>query len=229
MIPSQSTKVTYRGDGKTTVFPFTFPYISGNDVKVAIYKIATDETILVKKDYFVDTVGNTVTYPGYPPGQAINPEEQPPILTNAYKLVIYRETPVTQEVDLGEKYPLETLERMDDKGTLIDQEIIEILERRVKLDVGSELTSKELLDKIFSSAALAQKAAALAEEYAKCIYNKVMIPHNHDERYYTETEVDNKLTGKANLSGAAFSGNISAPTITANTTLNIPGGKIWIK
>ena len=53
--------------------------------------------------------------------------------------------------------------------------------------------------------------------------------HTHDDRYYTESEVDTKLDEKANLSGASFSGAVSVPTLTVTSALQIPGGKIWIE
>lgn len=34
--------------------------------------------------------------------------------------------------------------------------------------------------------------------------------HNHDDRYYTESEIDSKLDGKANLSGATFTGMVES-------------------
>lgn len=36
--------------------------------------------------------------------------------------------------------------------------------------------------------------------------------HNHDDRYYTESEVDNLLSAKAPLASPAFTGNPTAPT-----------------
>ena len=37
--------------------------------------------------------------------------------------------------------------------------------------------------------------------------------HTHDDRYYTETETDTLLNGKADLSGATFTGNVEGPTV----------------
>lgn len=40
--------------------------------------------------------------------------------------------------------------------------------------------------------------------------------HNHDDRYYTESEVDNLLSAKAPLNSPAFTGNPTAPTQDAS-------------
>lgn len=41
--------------------------------------------------------------------------------------------------------------------------------------------------------------------------------HNHDERYYTEGEIDNKLETKLNKSGGTITGSL---TVTGNTVTN---------
>ncbi len=169
MIPSQSTKIIYLGDGTTTSFPFNFKYSDGDDVKVAIYEVATDTTTVLERDYFVDTNANIVKYPGYPPGEEPALSDQPEPLPSGYKLVIYRETPITQEVDLGSKYPLSTLEKMVDKAILISQELAEKLGRAFIVEKGSDLTPRELVDDLKENTALAvasASAAAISENNA---------------------------------------------------------------
>jgi len=162
MIPSQSTKIIYLGDGTTTSFPFNFKYSDGDDVKVAIYEVATDTTTVLERDYFVDTNANIVKYPGYPPGQEPALSDQPEPLPEGFKLVIYRETPITQEVDLGTKYPLSTLEKMDDKAILICQELAEKMTRTLVVEQGSELTPRQLVEKLRENTALAVASASAA-------------------------------------------------------------------
>lgn len=169
MIPSQSTKIIYLGDGTTTSFPFNFKYSDGDDVKVAIYEVATDTTTVLERDYFVDTNANIVKYPDYPPGEEPALSDQPEPLPSGYKLVIYRETPITQEVDLGSKYPLSTLEKMVDKAILISQELAEKLGRAFIVEKGSDLTPRELVDELKENTAQAidsASAAAISENNA---------------------------------------------------------------
>ena len=171
MIPSAETKITYIGDGKTKIFPFAFKYNDAADVKVAIYDILNDVTKVIKKDYYVDTVANVVKYPGYPPGQEAPQNEQPPVLTKNWKIVVYRETPISQEIDLGDKYPLALLEGMDDKAILILQEIAEKLGRCVMSEIGSATTAAEMIQQIHDDRVAADTSAAAAGKSEKAALN----------------------------------------------------------
>ncbi len=132
MINYLVTKVIYEGDGVTQRFPFAFPFADVDDVKVLVYDGASQSETLLAADYFVDAHAHVVLYPGYAPGEEKPLAERPPLLAKGQKLVIYRRTPMTQMVDLGEKYPLPTVERMPDKLTMIVQELREELDRCVK-------------------------------------------------------------------------------------------------
>ena len=70
MIGDITPSVTYRGDGNTTVFPFSFAVSGADNIHVAIYDTATERTTELSRDYFVDVPAKTVHYPGYAPGQA---------------------------------------------------------------------------------------------------------------------------------------------------------------
>lgn len=148
MIDSAATKQVYLGDGSTTNFPIPFPYLSGDDVKCAIYDIAEETETQLTSDYYVDTVANKVVYPGYPPGEAPPQSEQPGPLPVGKKLVVYRSTPITQLEDLGDKYPLPIIEDMTDKNTLIEQEQNEKLNRAVLVDMGGGITPKDVASDI---------------------------------------------------------------------------------
>lgn len=127
-ISTNVTKVTYQGDGETTAFPFStiFPndVVYVQDIEVQNYikcKIIANgtETVLTS-DYFVDVQNRTLYYPGYAPGS--EPVDQPAKLTADEYIVIYRAIPVTQESDLGSKWPFATIEAGLDKLTMIIQD-----------------------------------------------------------------------------------------------------------
>lgn len=162
MIPYAETKVVYAGDGKTTVFPFTFKYAEATDVKVSLYEIATDTTTILTKDYYVDTTAGTVTYPGYAPGQEVAESERPAPLDSAHRIVIYRETEISQPVDLGNKYPLNTLEGMHDRAIMLIQELNEITSRTVTIEAGSDEDPNAVVKELREKAVMAANAAATA-------------------------------------------------------------------
>ena len=149
MIEYRKTAVTYQGDGNTSVFPFSFAVTDANSVRVSIYDKATDVSVELTRDYFVDMTANVVHYPGYAPGESVDAHAQPPKLPRGKNITIYRVTPIDQLTDLGNKYPLPYIETMVDKLTAILQEHDEMLGRAVTSQKGSGVTPKELIDSIF--------------------------------------------------------------------------------
>ena len=149
MIEYRKTAVTYQGDGNTSVFPFSFAVTDANSVRVSIYDKATDVSVELTRDYFVDMTARVVHYPGYAPGESVDAHAQPPKLPRGKNITIYRVTPIDQLTDLGNKYPLPYIETMVDKLTAILQEHDEMLGRAVTSQKGSGVTPKELIDSIF--------------------------------------------------------------------------------
>lgn len=179
MIDSVVIKQIYLGDGITTEYPFAFPAVEADHVKVAIYDIETEIETQLKRDYFVDWTAKKVHYPGYPPGEELPESEQPPPLPIGKKFVIYRSTPVTQLKDLGDKYPLPFIEEMVDKATLILQEQAEKLDRAVIVEMGGDKKPEDIVHDIThlkeyrddaeqsaAAAAASKNAAAVSEQNA---------------------------------------------------------------
>ena len=135
MVITNVNQVVYRGDGVTTAFPFTFRIIDATDIKLLLIDADGTETD-IQSDYFVDTVNNTVHYPGYAPGAEHPEADQPAPVQTGQKLVIYRELPITQEKDLGDKWPFFVIELALDKLTMILQQIYGWWGRTLKFGVG---------------------------------------------------------------------------------------------
>lgn len=166
MVNNTDTKVSYQGNGQTTVFPFSFPFISGDYILVAIYDTLTDETTTLTSDYYVDTVASAVHYPGYPPGQEPAEDARPPVLPSTSIITIYRKTDIDQLTDLGEKYPLKSIENMADKLTEIIQEQAETIDRAVKVPIGSPRKPEEMIDFIMDHEKKTREYAEDAEQSA---------------------------------------------------------------
>lgn len=164
MIIDSDLKVTYRGDGQTTVFPFSFPFISKEYICVKILDETTGIATKLESDYFVDETAKTVIYPGYPPGQEPAESNIPPKLPETSTLTIYRDTEINQLTALGPKFPLPDIEQALDKLTEILQEHDEDLERCVKVDITSVKKAQEYLDEILQKAAESKESATQAAQ-----------------------------------------------------------------
>ena len=137
MIEQSVARVVYQGDGRTTEFPFTFPVLDRKFIYVIISDRNGREKTL-KSDYYVDMDKHVVLYPGYPKGEEPAEAERPAVLAPGEKIVIYRNTPVSQLTSLGDKWPFDVCEKALDKLTMIDQENKESISRTVRLAGATE-------------------------------------------------------------------------------------------
>lgn len=137
MIEQTVARVVYKGDGKTKEFPFSFPVLDRKFIYVVISDKDGRERTLTS-DYYVDMDKHVVLYPGYPKGEEPAEAERPAVLAPGEKIVIYRNTPVSQLTSLGDKWPFDVCEKALDKLTMIDQENKESISRTVRLAGATE-------------------------------------------------------------------------------------------
>ncbi len=137
MIEQTVARVVYQGDGRTKEFPFAFPVLDRKFIYVVISDRNGREKTL-KSDYYVDMDKHVVLYPGYPKGEEPAEAERPAVLAPGEKIVIYRNTPVSQLTSLGDKWPFDVCEKALDKLTMIDQENKESISRTVRLAGATE-------------------------------------------------------------------------------------------
>ena len=137
MIEQNVARVVYKGDGKTQEFPFSFPVLDRKFIYVVISDKDGRERTLTS-DYYVDMDKHVVLYPGYPKGEEPAEAERPAVLAPGEKIVIYRNTPVSQLTSLGDKWPFDVCEKALDKLTMIDQENKESISRTVRLAGATE-------------------------------------------------------------------------------------------
>ena len=137
MIQQTVARVVYQGDGRTKEFPFAFPVLDRKFIYVIISDRNGREKTL-KSDYYVDMDKHVVLYPGYPKGEEPAEAERPAVLAPGEKIVIYRNTQVSQLTSLGDKWPFDVCEKALDKLTMIDQENKESISRTVRLAGATE-------------------------------------------------------------------------------------------
>ena len=137
MINTSETRIIFNGNGVATDFPYSFKIINNTDVKVMTVDPDGTETVL-DSDYYVDVTASKVIYPGYPPGEEPAESERPPVLPTGWQLVVYREIPITQEADLGDRWPFNVIEAGLDKVTMILQNIWGIAGRCLKVSESAQ-------------------------------------------------------------------------------------------
>ena len=137
-ISTTTIKNSYSGNGSTTAFNYTFKITDQDDIDVIIRSAdGTETTKTITTHYTVSGVGNagggTVTFTS---GN---------IPTATETVVLRRDTPQTQGVDLIENDPLpaNTLEDALDKVTSITQELQEESDRSIKISRTNTMTSTE--------------------------------------------------------------------------------------
>lgn len=141
MIAHVDNRITYSGNGNATEFAYQFKILDRTDIKVMLVK-PDGSTQILSKDYYVDVEKSVVIYPGYAPGAEIPESERPPVLPAGWRLVLYREVPITQLVRLPEIWPFNVIEAMADKLTVICQQLFGDVKRCLK--IGNEVNADEV-------------------------------------------------------------------------------------
>ena len=132
-VSSAQNKVSYAGDGSTTVFSVPFLFQANADITAILRDGQGAETTWVEgTDYTLsgagDSSGGTLTATTAP--------------ANGEKLTIKRVVSLTQETDYpeGGQFPAQAHEDALDRGTMADQQLQEQIDRTVKLKSTSALS-----------------------------------------------------------------------------------------
>ena len=152
-VQNQIVKNVYEGNGRTTVFPYTFALNETDGEHVKVY-IADESELSTPTDNFtIDTQLRTVTYPMT--GAA---------LPEGSKIVIRRELPNEQDTNLENNgaFFAETIEREFDREVMMIQQLAEQVDRAVKTDMSSVTTPDELIAELRAKAQAAVESASAA-------------------------------------------------------------------
>ena len=133
-VSSAQNKVSYAGDGSTTVFSVPFLFQANADITAILRDGQGAETTWVEgTDY-------TLTGAGNPSGGTLTATTAP---ATGEKLTIKRVVPLTQGTDYpeGGQFPAQAHEDALDRGTMADQQLQEQIDRTVKLKATSALSN----------------------------------------------------------------------------------------
>jgi hypothetical protein len=135
-ISSTTVKVSYSGNGSTTVFAYTFKILDDDEIQVIIRTSDGTETIKTKTTHY------TVSGVGSAGGGNITFLTAP---VTGQTVVLKRNTTKTQETDYvaNDPFPANSHEEALDRVTMIAQEIQEELQRSIKLSKTNTMTSTE--------------------------------------------------------------------------------------
>jgi len=128
-ISTTTSRISYNGNGVTTVFAFPYRFLADGDlVVVGVSSSGVETTRTLTTDY-------TVTGAGDDGGGSVTMIVAP---DSGTMLVVYRSTDIVQETDYvsGDPFPAETHERALDRLTMIAQEIGAAADRAIKVPVG---------------------------------------------------------------------------------------------
>jgi hypothetical protein len=128
-ISTTDSRISYNGNGVTTVFSFPYRFLTNGDIVVVSVSSTGVETVkTLTTDY-------TLTGAGDDAGGSVTMLVAP---ASGTRLIIYRDTDITQETDYisGDPFPAETHERALDRLTMIAQEIGSDADRSIKVPVG---------------------------------------------------------------------------------------------
>lgn len=128
-ISTTDSRISYNGNGVTTIFAFPYRFLANGDLVVVEVSSAGVETIKTITTHY------TVSGAGDDAGGSVTMLTAPAVDT---RLVVYRDTALTQETDYisGDPFPAETHERALDRLTMIAQETVTDLSRAIRVPVG---------------------------------------------------------------------------------------------
>ena len=137
-VSSSTNRVSYAGNGSTTVFPYTYKIFDEDDLTVIVRAANGTETVkTITSDYTVSGVGSAG-------GGNVTMLTAP---ATGETLVILREQDLVQELDIvpNDPFPADSLEAALDKLTFMVQQHEETLDRTIKASrtntiAGSEFT-----------------------------------------------------------------------------------------
>jgi hypothetical protein len=138
-VSSATNKVSYSGNGSTTVFAYAFPITTDADLKVYIRVTATGaETLKTLTTHY--TVSGAGTASG---GNVTFTTGNTP--ASGSTVVIIRDVPATQSLDLVENdsFSAESLEGSLDRVIMVSSDVKEELARSIKLSRTNTMTSTE--------------------------------------------------------------------------------------
>lgn len=210
-VSSQTSRVSYAGNGSTTAFAVSFYFLADSHLKVILRAADGSETVkTLTTDYTVSGAGN-------PSGGTVTMLAAP---ASGTTLVIVRNVPLTQETDYqaNDDFPAESHERALDKLTMEVQQLQEQVDRSAKLPVTNPTDADALVADIVRLADSADNIDTVATNVADV--NTVAADLNEpvSEINTVAVNIDNVNTVGNNIANvnAVAGNNTNVTTVATN-------------
>lgn len=210
-ISTTTSRISYSGNGVTTVFAFPYRFLENADLTVVLVSSAGVETTkMLTTDYTVtgadEDAGGTVTMLVAP--------------ASGERLVILREMDLTQETDYisGDPFPAESHERALDRLTMISQQIQEQVDRSLTIPLDDAGFSGQL-PPIVASRYLRTNAAGDGLDLVDIVTPGTLVVSPYIETLLDAAdEVEARTILNAQEDGvSALSGDVTASGLTMST------------
>ena len=201
-VQNQTVKNVYAGNGSATVFPFTFALLETDGEHVKVY-VTNDAGISEETTNFeIDTQAKTVTYPKV--GDPLPADK---------KIVIRREIPNEQELNLENLGPFfaDDVEGALDRAVMMIQQLLEAVDRSIKVDPASDTKPEELIAELFEASADAVAAATAAyNSKIAAAASETAAGNSASAAYNSEVAAGNSETAAWNSATAAYNSQVAA-------------------
>ena len=227
-VSSSTSKITYNGNGSTTVFAYTFYILNNSDILVQLKNTSTGviTTPTITTDYTVSGAGTAsggnVTFLSAPAA--------------GYTVILSRNMDYLQSTDYNEydTFPASSHETALDKLTMEAQQLKEGLDRSLKFDAAVSGVSTTIVGTPAAGNTVRVNSGATALEYANLATTGTSYGFPVGTGVLVQTSTGNAvartITGTANeitiTNGDGVSGNPTAsiPTALTFTGKTITGG-----
>ena len=219
-ISSEIASTYYTGDGVTTQFPIPFKFLSADDIKVTVVVIATGAgTVLAPGQYTVTGAGNDDG------GQLV----YTPAITSAQKIVIQRDMPFTQDLDLQREGGL-FVENIEDE---LDRIVMMVQQVRAELAAaaGNGQISSIVQNVTGPTSSTADRVATFSDglgnrikDSGKLITDFADVNHTHPENFIGKM----KSTDFTVTSSASYTTDSDLQFAMAANTSYVINAKVYV-
>ncbi|WP_320007728.1 hypothetical protein [Maridesulfovibrio sp.] len=195
-IVSSGSTITFAGDGVQTLFDFNFRVFKPEELSAAVRDSEGNERSLVAGTDF-----KIVSGLGAESGGKVQYPVSGEPLPQGDKIILYRDVPYTQELELVENDPfsVQLLNETFDRGVMRDQQLQEQLDRALKYEISTPADERQTPQEFMSDINTASDRAVSAQGAAELAQNISEVARDETKRTAVQAIADIDLHGEAEV------------------------------